>query len=206
MQPEVRRFVVGPIQTNAYLVTCEGDALLIDPGAPDPALAAAVAGVTLRAVVFTHGHYDHIAGAEAFRAPGVPFLIGTADAACLTDPARNLSHLVTGPLALAAGPDRTLADGETLEAGPLRFTVLAVPGHSPGSIALYGYGMVFCGDVLFDGSIGRTDLPGGDQETLVASIREKLYALPDATIVRPGHGPGTSIGKEKRSNFFVRGS
>jgi glyoxylase-like metal-dependent hydrolase (beta-lactamase superfamily II) len=102
------------------------------------------------------------------------------------------------------GPDRALADGDAIEFGNLKLTVLHTPGHSPGGIALHGEGCVFVGDTLFSGSIGRTDLPGGDYDTLIRSVREKLFALPEDTRVFCGHGPETTIGREKKHNPFFR--
>jgi glyoxylase-like metal-dependent hydrolase (beta-lactamase superfamily II) len=103
-----------------------------------------------------------------------------------------------------APPDREFREGEPAVVGGLAFDVLHTPGHSPGSVSLAGYGVAFVGDVLFAGSVGRTDLPGGDTATLLASIRDKLYALPDETVVYSGHGPATTIGEEARANPFVR--
>ena len=202
---DILTFTCGPIQTNAYLVREGQDALLIDPGSPDTRLEKALTDLHLHAVVFTHGHYDHIGGGQMFIDRGIPIFCSEQAASCLTDPQKNLSVLVSGPFALSRGPDRILADGDTIKAGTMEFSVMHIPGHSPGSIGLYTDGHLFSGDVLFNRSIGRSDLPGGDMDILAASIRNKIYSLPGNTAVYPGHGPATSVGREKHSNPFVRG-
>jgi len=157
--------------------------------------------------LLTHAHLDHIGGlTEARRRfPGVPIWIHAAEAGWLTDAEANLSAF-TGQPVTAPPADRVLEDGQTLTLAGLAWTAIHVPGHSPGSLAYSNTetGVCFGGDALFRGSIGRTDFPGCDFETLADSIRSRLYTLPDETRLLPGHGPATTIGEEKRSNPFVR--
>lgn len=197
-------FPCGPIQTNAYLIREGTDALLVDPGAPDRRLESALDGLTLHAVVFTHGHYDHIGGGEEFIRRNIPLFCSAEAAPCLTSPEKNLSPLVSGPFALSKGPNNIVGEGDCIKAGSMEFSVMHIPGHSRGSIGLYSDGHLFSGDVLFQGSIGRTDLPGGDMDILADSIRTKIYSLPQETKVYPGHGPVTTVGREMKSNPFVR--
>ncbi|QOJ01643.1 MAG: MBL fold metallo-hydrolase [Phycisphaeraceae bacterium] len=204
-------FVLGPFETNCYILSHGGEAWVIDAGFGPGEMIAALrrGGLRPTRLILTHAHADHIAGvAEVRRAfPGLPVWIHSAEAAWLSDPVLNLSGL-TGMPVTAPGPDGLLAEGDVLEFGPTRWTVLHTPGHSPGGITLTSVeaGVAFVGDSLFAGSIGRTDFPGSDSETLAASIREKLYTLPAETRVLPGHGPGTTIGREMISNPYVRAS
>lgn len=199
-----------PFAENTYVVWLPGrhDAIVIDPGfEPDAVLAALRDEGLIPAVILnTHGHVDHIAGNSALKAafPPAPLVIGAGDAAMLTDPMQNLSGLagvaITSPLA-----DRLVREGDVIEAAGLRLDVLDIPGHSPGHVVfvIRDGPLVFGGDVLFAGSIGRTDFPGGSLEQLLSGIRTKLWPLPDDTVVYPGHGPATTIGEEKRSNPFL---
>jgi hydroxyacylglutathione hydrolase len=165
-------------------------------------------GVTPAAVVLTHAHVDHIAGVDTvLRAyPKTPVWVHEAEREWLDDPRLNLSVL-SGMEVTATGPSRTLVDGETLTLEGQEWKVLHTPGHSPGGVTFYhaGSGSAIVGDALFAGSIGRTDFPGSDFRTLERAIRTKLYTLPDATVIYPGHGPASTIGEEKRTNPFVRG-
>ncbi|MGQ9780323.1 MAG: MBL fold metallo-hydrolase [Bacillota bacterium] len=203
----VRRFVLGELETNCYLVWCPRtrQAMVVDPGGETDAVLAEIerAELSLVAVVNTHGHIDHILGnASLLRATGAELFIGAGDAPLLADAAANLSLWFGRPL-VEAPPHRLLRHGDVLELGEARFLVLATPGHTPGSITLYGEGLALTGDTLFAGGIGRTDLPGGDEGVLLASIGRELFALPDETRVLPGHGPETTIGRERVGNPFL---
>ncbi|HUU28665.1 MAG TPA: MBL fold metallo-hydrolase, partial [archaeon] len=157
----------------------------------------------VRYILNTHGHGDHIgANREIKEAYGAPLLIHQADALMLTDPELNISAAFGIPVTSPAA-DRYLLPGEKVSFGSLGLEVLWTPGHTPGGVSFYGAGVVFTGDTLFCGSIGRYDLPGGNESLLVGSIKEKLHNLPHETLVLPGHGQNTTIGVEKNCNPFL---
>lgn len=208
---EIRVFTLGLAATNAYLVadTTTGDAVVIDP-VDEAALlhtTAQEAGWTIRAILATHAHFDHVLGSQPLKElSGAPFFIHAEAADWLkTLPQQGL--MFTGSLfPAAAQPDRLLTSArELLEVGSLRLETLYTPGHAPGHVAFYmrDQQIVFSGDALFAGSIGRTDLPGGNLDLLLSSIREQLLALDDEVRVLPGHGPATTIGQERLTNPFL---
>lgn len=213
----IHGFELGPWATNCYVVADNGSAdaaggvpcWIVDASfEPEPLIDHVLhAGLRPEALIFTHAHIDHIAGAfEVRRAfPDVQVWIHETEEGWLNDPELNLSAAAGLPVT-APHATRRLKDGDELTLGSLTWRVLHVPGHSPGSAALWceSEGVVLGGDALFAGSIGRTDFPGCSFKDLERSIRTKLYTLPDATTVYPGHGPATTIGREKRSNPFVR--
>lgn len=204
--------VVGPVLTNCYIVICEGsrEAIVIDPGF-DESDEEMVLGrvrelkVAVKYIINTHGHADHISGNSKVKMEtGAKIAIHAYDADMLLDPRKNLSMLI-GSNIVSPPPDIVLQDGDEILFGDLKIKVLHTPGHSPGSISLYleEKGVIFTGDTLFAGSIGRTDIPGASYRKLISSIREKLLKLPDETRVYPGHGPETTIGIERRENVFL---
>ena len=206
MGPRVVTLTNGGFAENCYLVADPGtgEAAIVDPGEETALFTARLAheGWTLRAIWLTHAHLDHVAGVAAMRAPGVPVFLHPADRALYDSfPAQARAFGLDGTAPPA--PDRELADGGSVSVGSCAFSVIHTPGHSPGGVCLVGHGMALVGDTLFAGSIGRTDLPGGDLEALLTSIHERLFALPDDTVVYSGHGPATTIGEERRSNPFV---
>lgn len=201
-----------PFGENTYIAHFTGrdDCIVFDPGFEPDAIIDYLAAHVLSpaAIVCTHGHSDHIAGNATLkrRWPDCPLVIGVGDAAKLTNPELNLSapfgvRLVSPPA------DRTLGEGERFNAAGIELDVFETPGHSIGHIVLVCKQIkpwrVFGGDVLFDGSVGRTDFPDGSFDALRSAIHDKLFTLPDDTIVYPGHGPETTIGQEKRTNPFV---
>ncbi len=204
---KIEAIVVGPLQVNCYLLICEktGKAAVIDPGADAPLImqAVAAAGCDVVLIINTHGHFDHIGANKRIKeATGAELVIHAADLPMLGQAAMHAS--VYGlSVENSPPPDRLITAGEPLRVGNLDLDILHVPGHSPGSVCLHVGQHLIVGDVLFAESIGRTDLPGGDHPLLLRGIREKLFILPDETIVHPGHGPDTSIGHEKTSNPFV---
>ena len=164
--------------------------------------------MAVTAIVATHAHFDHIVAAQRLRElTGAPFRMHRADRPVLdwySESGRMFLGLDLGP---APDVDADAAEGDRVSAGGVELEVLHTPGHSPGSISLVGEGAVFAGDTLFAGSIGRTDLPGGDQDALLRAVKEKLFVLEPETPVYPGHGPATTLGREERDNPFVgRGS
>ncbi|MBN1436092.1 MAG: MBL fold metallo-hydrolase [Sedimentisphaerales bacterium] len=202
--------VLGDFQTNCYVVRESDDSqdcVVIDPGLSAGPLLDMLAANDLRPsrILLTHGHIDHIAGLESLRKkyPQAKICIGKEEASALSDPTANLAVMLA--MKLTVGPaDEELAAGDVLNLGDLEFQVLSTPGHTVGGVSYYcgEEGVVFTGDALFAGSIGRHDFPGGDLETLLQGIREQLFTLPDDTRVYSGHGPVTTIGEEKRSNPF----
>jgi len=206
--PEVVCLTNGVFAENTYLLADPDtrDAIIIDPGEEADVFLARLAHErwTPRAVWLTHAHVDHVAGVKRVRdATGVPVLLHPADRR-LYDQAAVHARIFGLTIDAPPPPDGTLADGQRVTVGNLAFDVLHTPGHSPGGVTFFGHGLAFTGDALFAGSIGRTDLPGGDLETLAHSIRQRLYRLPNDTVVWSGHGPQTTIGEEKRTNPFVR--
>ncbi|UCC83167.1 MAG: MBL fold metallo-hydrolase [Gemmatimonadota bacterium] len=202
-------FAVGPLQANAYLAICEETrrCALVDPGAEAERLLAAAAnqGAQIDSILLTHAHLDHIGGvAAAKRETGVPIYLHTADAE-LYRAAPIQARGFGLQLEEQPEPDRELEDGQILEVGEGKLEVRHTPGHSPGHVCLVGDGFALVGDCVFAGSIGRTDLPGGDYRTLMDSINEKLLTLPDETTLYSGHGPETTVGRERRTNPFLTG-
>ena len=199
----------GGFAENCYLVydPDHADTVLVDPGEETDRFLAEVRRRNrhLSAIWLTHAHLDHISGvAEIREATGAPILLHSADLPLYQGlPQQGLMFGVR--LAPPPPPDRFLVDREELRIGGVGFEVRHAPGHTPGHVCFVAPGAVLAGDVLFQGSIGRTDLPGGDHPTLLASIRRELLTLPDATLVYPGHGPATTIGDERRSNPFLIG-
>jgi hydroxyacylglutathione hydrolase len=201
---------VGPLQCNCSVIGDEvsREAIVIDPGDDVSDIVAIIErhGLTVKMIVITHAHIDHIGGAQKLRArTGAPVYMHEADAFLADQLAMQATWLrIEAPE--NPGIDTPAHDGDVLRAGSLEAHVLHTPGHTPGSISLYLplESKVIAGDTLFQGSVGRTDLPGGDTAEIARSIRGKLYTLPENTIVYPGHGGTTSIGEEKRSNPFVR--
>lgn len=200
----------GQFVENSYLLIDDaaGECAIIDPGEEAGLIAneLAAAGVRPVAIWLTHAHIDHVLGVPRFTADtAVPVYLHPADRPLYDRVADQAAAFGMRAGALPA-PDRVLAHGDVLPVGGLRFRVRHAPGHSPGSVVFEGEGAVFTGDVLFQGSIGRTDLPGGDYETLLRSIERELLTLPDSTIVYSGHGPETTVGRERRANPFLAGS
>lgn len=198
---------VGPLQVNCFIVGCPvtRKALVVDPGDEAERILAAVdaSGLNVELVVNTHGHFDHVGGnALLLEQTGAQLCIHVSDAPFLPR-IREHAALYGLNIRVSPPPDRVLHGGETLQVGELTLQVLHTPGHTPGGICLLVDGHLFAGDTLFADSVGRTDLPGGSHEELVESIREKLFVLPESTVVHPGHGPDTTIGREKRHNPFV---
>jgi hydroxyacylglutathione hydrolase len=200
----------GQFAQNCYLLADRRtrEAAIIDPG-EEPAMFLAELNTrawTLRAIWLTHAHVDHILGVEAVKqATGVPIHLHPRDRP-IYDALPQFSAWVGRELAVPPPPDVDLAAGDRLRVGGLEFEVRFTPGHSPGSVSFVGQGKVFGGDVLFNGSVGRTDLPGGDFATLMSSINSQFLSLPDSTVVHSGHGPDTTIGVERLTNPFITGS
>ena len=207
MEPRVVTLTNGAFAENCYLVADPhtGDAAIVDPGEEVGLFRARLAheGWALRAIWLTHAHVDHVAGVAAMQDGGVPIYLHPADRALYDGVPRQAAMF-----GLEAGtpppPDHELADGGSVSVGGCTFRVVHTPGHTPGGVSLVGHDLAFVGDTLFAGSIGRTDLPGGDLKALIESIHERLFALPDATVVHSGHGPATTIGAEKKENPFVK--
>ena len=206
MPLRVDQLSLGPMGTNCYVVRADAtaaEAVVVDPSgdATELRLTLARLGTSCTAILVTHGHWDHLFGvADLAEGTGAPVHMAEAERMLLEDPA---DFTPPGVTLRPYTPEVLLAGGETVELAGIAFEVLAVPGHSPAHLAYHADGCLFSGDVLFAGSVGRTDFPGSDWDTLVASIRMLVDTLPRETIVYPGHGPTTTLGGELERNPFL---
>lgn len=201
--------VVGPLSVNCFILGCgeTREGVVVDPGGDVERITQAVRrhGLTIRYIINTHGHFDHVGGnRQAVAAFGAPLLIHQADAPMLGRVA-DVGRMYGIEGENSPAPDGFLVDGMEIEFGTCRMKVLYTPGHTPGGCCLYlaEEARIITGDTLFADSIGRTDLPGGSHDQLLESIRSKLFVLPDNVAAYPGHGPETSIGHEKRHNPYL---
>ena len=202
----IKKLVVGPLEENSYIVADEKtkQALVIDPGDEPDRIIELIKNnaFEVKAIICTHAHFDHIgAVGDVKKVTGAKVLIHESDME-LYRGAKDQAAFWGYDLDDIPEPDGFLNEGDEVRIGNLTFKVLHTPGHSPGGICLYGEGVVFTGDTLFQGSVGRTDFHGGDMAKLKESFK-RLLGLPEDTTVFSGHGPETTIGREKRENFFI---
>ncbi len=205
---QIERIVTGVLEENCYLAGCpeSGQAAIIDPGDDADKILAALSAGGFHAgqILLTHAHLDHLSAAAALqRATGAPISLHRAEKRNFENFALQ-SAMFGFPLAEPFEVAVWLQGGETIRVGELSISVLFTPGHTAGGVCFYGHGHLFSGDAIFRNSIGRSDLPGGDADQLMNSIRTVLFALPDETVVHPGHGAATSIAHEKKYNPFLR--
>jgi glyoxylase-like metal-dependent hydrolase (beta-lactamase superfamily II) len=197
--------VVGPIQANCFILGCEQtrEAVVIDPGDEARRILGVLQkqALELKYIINTHGHFDHVGANKAVKeATGAPILIHEGDAPMLAH--LSASAGVWGMRAQDCPADRMIKDKDRITFGRITLEVIHTPGHSPGGISLYTPEVLFVGDTLFAGSIGRTDFPGGDYDLLISMVRDRLFVLGDDVQVFPGHGPSTTIGNERKFNPF----
>ena len=203
----VESFVLGPAEENCYLVRTEQgapEAVVVDPGDDAEQLRSALSrgGARCAAILVTHCHWDHLgAVADLAEATGAPVYMSRVEAPVLE--AADDFYAPLGMHVRPYTPNVRLEGDETFEAAGIELQTITVPGHSPGHLAFHAEGCLFSGDVLFAGGVGRTDLPGGDWATLLASIRALLERFPPETVVYPGHGPSTTLGAERSRNPFL---
>ena len=211
-QPSIVRIENGQFVENCYLVgdDAKGVAVMVDPGEEAGRFLSELRRRrwSLEAIWLTHAHIDHILGVAAVREahPGLPIYLHPLDVGLYNGLPEQGRWMGFAGLEAPPPADRMLAAGQTMQVGAYAFEVRHVPGHSPGHVAFVGHGVILGGDVLFNGSIGRTDLPGGDFATLMQSIQTGFLTLPDSTVVWSGHGPETTIGVERVSNPFLTGA
>jgi glyoxylase-like metal-dependent hydrolase (beta-lactamase superfamily II) len=202
----VEQLSLGPIGTNCYIVRASSqasEAVVVDPSGDVPELRLRLAklGARCTAILVTHGHWDHLVGvADLAEGTGAPVYMAEGERELLENPGRFTPPTIS---LRPHTPDVLLAGGESIDAAGIEFDVLSVPGHSPAHVAFHADDCLFSGDVLFAGSVGRTDLPGADWDTLLASIRSLINAFPPDTVVYPGHGPATTLGEELARNPFL---
>lgn len=202
-------FPTGFLQGNCFIAGCEvtKEAMIVDPGDAAAKILATLEekGLTAKLIVLTHEHIDHIGAVDAVRqATNAPVAMHPSAYEYTAYQSQAAMMWLGRSMPRMNEPEMWLEEGQEISVGTLKFQVLFCPGHSPGHICLYGEGVLFSGDVLFQLSIGRFDLPGGDGHQLFRSIRDKLFILPDDTLVLPGHGPTTTIGQEKEQNPFIK--
>lgn len=200
---------VGPLAVNAYILedTVRRRAAVIDPGGDGEALLGEIEerGLVVDKILLTHGHFDHVGAVSLLREKtGAPVHIHPDDVDRMLG-ARSQGLLFGLMVPDPPKPDVLVAEGDTVPFGETEFRVAHTPGHTPGCVSYIGDRIAFVGDLIFAGSIGRTDLPGGSYETLLESVRRKIFVLPDDTVLFPGHGPATTVGEERRSNPFFTG-
>lgn len=203
---------LGPLQTNSYILSNDSrECLVFDPGSEGGKLNKHLEnnGLTPLAILLTHAHFDHIGAVDEVRDKwNIPVYIHKNEEGWLEDPEQNGSAYFALAEAITARKADRIIDGEgQLEIGPFTMDIYETPGHSPGSVSYYfrDEAVVFAGDALFAGSIGRTDLPGGNHDQLIQSIHDRLLTLPEETVVAPGHGPETNVQNEMDSNPFLNG-
>ena len=204
----VRGIVVGVFAENCWIIGSRRtrEAIVIDPGdQPEEILALAKdMGLNIKLIANSHGHLDHVLGIRGVQeATGAKLLLHRRELEIIQGAAGAAASLLGRPVEPPPAPDHFLADGDEVEVAGVKLTVLHTPGHTPGSLSFYSDGLLFSGDTLFRGSIGRTDLPGGDYAQEMSSIVDRLLALPDETVVLPGHMQETKIGIERQTNPFV---
>lgn len=205
----VYRMEVGPLVENAYIVehVPSRKAAVVDPGDEGEEILSRIAerGITLDKILLTHGHFDHVGAVRTLRErTGARVHVHAEEVERMRTAGRQggmFGLSVQNPPA----PDVLVREGDVVELGDQEFRVLHTPGHTPGHVTFLAGEMAFVGDLIFAGSIGRTDLPGGSYDDLIRAVREKIFTLPDRTVLFPGHGPATTVGEEKRSNPFFTG-
>ncbi len=199
------RLVVGPLGVNCYIIMDQDEALVIDPGGNGQGIKSFLEekGFKLKYIVLTHGHFDHVGAVADLKDENVEILIHEEDL-YLYEIANQQAMNFGIEIPKLPSPDRFLAEGDRVEFAGMSLDVIHTPGHTPGSISLYGHGLLFTGDTLFANSVGRTDFPRSSHDALMKSIKDKLFKLPDDTRVLPGHEDETTINIEKENNPFLR--